>query len=116
MTMRNYLQNGHVITVTAPTSGIASGDGLLIGSIFGIAAYASSEGDPVELATTGIYQLPKESTAVLTVGAPVSWDDSAKLVDAPAAGLFPIGIAVETAGNGVASVAVRLDGVATAAA
>jgi len=37
-------------------------------------------------------------------------------VTTPAAGRFPIGIAVEAAGNGVTSVAVRLDGVATAAA
>ncbi len=34
----------------------------------------------------------------------------------PAAGRIPIGVAVEAAGNGITSVAVRLDGVATAAA
>jgi len=46
---------------------------------------------------------------------PVSWDNPAKEVTTPAAGRFPIGVAVEAAGSGVTSVAVRLDGVATAA-
>jgi predicted RecA/RadA family phage recombinase len=81
-----------------------------------IAAYSSAEGDPVELSTIGLFQLPKASAAVLTVGARVAWDNTAKEVTTPAAGRFPIGVAVEAAGNGITSVAVRLDGVATAAA
>ena len=114
--MKTYIQNGHVITVATPAGGIASGDGLIVGSIFGIAAYSAAEGDPLELATTGIYKLPKATAAVLTVGARVAWDNTAKQVNAPGAGRFPIGIAAEAAGNGITSVAVRLDGVATAAA
>ncbi|PQO21832.1 hypothetical protein C2I36_16245 [Rhodobacteraceae bacterium WD3A24] len=114
--MKTYIQNGHVITATAPAGGITSGDALITGSIFGIAAYSAAEGDPVELATTGVYKLPKASAAVLAVGARVAWDNTAKEVTTPAAGRFPIGVAVEAAGNGVTSVAVRLDGVATAAA
>ena len=114
--MKNYLQNGHIVRVTTPAGGIASGDALIVGSIFGIAAYSSAEGDPVEFSTTGVFQLPKASAAVLTVGARVEWDNTAKEVTTPASGLFPIGVAVEAVGNGVTSVAVRLDGVATAAA
>lgn len=114
--MKNYLQNGHILRVTTPAGGIASGDALIVGSIFGIAAYTSAEGEPVELSTTGVFQLPKASTAVLAIGARVAWDNTAKEVTAPAAGRFPIGVAVEAAGNGITSVAVRLDGVATAAA
>ena len=67
--MKNYLQNGHIVRVTTPAGGIASGDALIVGSIFGIAAYSSAEGDPVELSTTGVFQLPKASAAVLAVGA-----------------------------------------------
>jgi len=114
--MQNFIQNGHIIRVTAPAGGIASGEGLIVGSIFGIAAYSSTEGDPVELGTTGAYQLPKASAAVVTVGSRVAWDNTAKNINVPGAGRFPVGIATEAAGNGVTSVAVRLDGVATAAA
>lgn len=63
-----------------------------------------------------VYKLPKATAAVLTVGARVSWDDTANQVNTPDAGRVPIGVAVEAAGNGVTSVAVRLDGIATAAA
>ena len=111
--MQNYIQNGHVITVTTPAGGVAAGEGAIIGNIFGIAAYSAAVGEPVELATTGVYQLPKATAAVLTVGARVAWDNTAKNINVPGAGRFPVGIATEAAGNGITSVAVRLDGVAT---
>ena len=114
--MQNYIQNGHVITVATPAGGIASGEGLIVGNIFGIAAYSAAEGDPVELAITGVYKLPKATAAVLTVGARVAWDNTAKNINAPGAGRFPVGVATEAAGNGITSVAVRLDGVGTVAA
>ncbi len=113
--MQNYIQNGHVITVAAPTGGIASGEGLILGNIFGVAAYSAAEGDPVELATTGVYKLPKATAAVLTVGARVAWDNTAKNINVPDTGRFPVGIATEAAGNGITSVTVRLDGVGTVA-
>lgn len=114
--MQNYIQNGHVITVTTPAGGILSGEGLIVGNIFGIAAYSAAEGEPLELAITGVFKLPKATAAVLTVGAPVAWDNTAKNINVPGAGRFPVGVATEAAGNGITSVAVRLDGVATLAA
>lgn len=108
--MKTYIQNGHVITVPTPSGGVASGEGLIVGNIFGIAAYTSAEGDPVELGTTGVYQPPKATAAVLAVGARVAWDNTAKQVNTPGAGRFPIGIATEAVGNGITSAAVRLDG------
>ena len=114
--MQNYIQNGHVITVTTPAGGITSGEGLIVGSIFGVAAYSAAEGDMLELVTTGVYKLPKATAAVLTVGARVAWDNTAKNINVPGAGRFPVGVATEAAGNGVTGVAVRLDGVATVAA
>jgi predicted RecA/RadA family phage recombinase len=69
-----------------------------------------------ELFTTSMFQLPRASAVVLTVSARVVWDNTAKEVTARAAGRFPGAVAVETAGNGLTSSAVRLDGVAPAAA
>lgn len=114
--MQNHIQKGDVITVPAPVGGITSGEGTIIGNIFGLAAYAAAAGEPVELATTGVYQLPKATAAVLTVGARVAWDNTAKNINVPGTGRFPVGIATEAAGNGITSVAVRLDGVGTVAA
>ena len=114
--MQNYIQNGQVITVAAPAGGVTSGEGLIVGNIFGVAAYSAAEGDPLELATTGVYKLPKATAAVLTVGARVAWDNTAKNINVPGTGRFPVGIATEASGNGVTGVAVRLDGVATVTA
>jgi predicted RecA/RadA family phage recombinase len=114
--VKTFIQNGDVITVTAPAGGVASGEGVVVGALFGIAAFTAAEGEAVEIATRGVYILPKEPTAVIAVGDRVSWDDAAKQIKLPAVGLYPVGIATEAAGNGITTVRVRLDGVATAAA
>lgn len=114
--MKIHIQKGDIITVPAPAGGIASGEGAIIGNIFGIAAYAAVAGEPLELATMGVYQLPKASAAVLAVGTRVAWDNTAKNINVPGAGRFPVGVATEAAGSGITNVAVRLDGVAAVAA
>jgi len=52
--MKNFVQPGNTITLTAPYA-VASGDGLLVGSIFGIAAGDAALGEPVETALVGIF-------------------------------------------------------------
>ena len=114
--MKNFIQHGHYLTVPAPAGGATTGEGLLSGNLFGVVTYSAGPGESLELAISGVYMLPKSTAAVLTVGARVAWDNTAKEVNTPGAGRFPIGIATEAAGNGITSVAVRLDGVATVAA
>ena len=45
--MKTYIQNGHMVRVTAPVGGIIAGDCIIVGSIFGVAAITSVENDPV---------------------------------------------------------------------
>ncbi len=114
--MKNFIQNGDMISVTAPAGGIVSGQGIVVGSLFGVAAKAAAEGESVEIATVGVYELPKAPATVIAQGARVAWDDAAKQVALPGVGMHPIGAAVLAAGNGPTTVRVRLDGVATVAA
>jgi predicted RecA/RadA family phage recombinase len=114
--MKNFIQRGDMITVTAPTGGVTSGQGVLVGNLFGVAATTAAEGESAEIATIGVYELPKLVSAVIAACARVAWDNTAKQVVLPATGMVPIGIATVAAGNGIATVRVRLDGVATAAA
>ncbi len=114
--MKNFIQDGDMISVTAPAGGIASGQGIVTGSLFGVATKSAAEGESVEIATTGVYELPKAPATVIGQGARVAWDDAAKQAVLPGAGLYPIGIAALAAGNGATIARVRLDGVATAAA
>ncbi|MGE5536553.1 MAG: DUF2190 family protein [Acidobacteriota bacterium] len=114
--MKNFIQRGDVITVTAPTGGVTSGQCVLVGNLFGVATTTAAEGESIEIATVGVYELPKLVSAVIAAGTRVAWDDTAKEVVLPATGMVPIGIATVAAGNGIGSVRVRLDGVSTAAA
>ena len=84
--MKNAIQDGCVMTVAAPTGGITSGSGVLFGNLFGIAATAAAEGEPLEVVTTGVFRLAKASAAVLTMGSRVAWNAAAKAVNVPASG------------------------------
>jgi predicted RecA/RadA family phage recombinase len=114
--MKNYIQNGDMITVTAPVGGVTSGQCLLVGSLFGIVAASAAEGEAVEIATTGVFDLPKDAAMVIDPGDRIAWDDTAKEIALPGVGLYPVGIAVTAAGNGTTTVRVRLDGIGTIAA
>jgi predicted RecA/RadA family phage recombinase len=52
--MKNFIQPGDVITVTAPTGGISSGDGIVIGNLFGICSTDADQTEVVELSLTGV--------------------------------------------------------------
>ncbi len=113
--MKNFVQNGHMITVPAPTGGIKSGTGMIVGNLFGIASMSSAEGKNVEIATTGVFDLPKAANTTFTLGQLVSWDAANGQVVAPATGMYPIGVSIYDAGNGTTTAWVRLDGVSVAA-
>jgi predicted RecA/RadA family phage recombinase len=114
--MTNYIQESRMITLAAPAGRLVSGAGVIIGNLFGIASRTVLVGEQVAISTEGVYELPKLASAVIAAGVRVWWDDTAKQINVPAVGRFPVGTAIEAAGNGIAIVRVRLDGVSTAAA
>jgi predicted RecA/RadA family phage recombinase len=107
--MRNFVQEGDTLTLTAPAA-IVSGAGVLIGSIFGVAAGTVAIGESVDLVTEGVFTMNKVSAQAITVGAKVYWDDATKLVTTISAGNTLIGVAVEAAANPSGTIAVRLNG------
>lgn len=114
--MKNYLSEGDVVTVAAPVGGVSSGDGVLVGALFGVAAADVAAGDPAALATVGVFSLPKRLSASFASGAVVAWTLPEAYADVAGTGRYPIGVAVDPAGAGTSAVNVRLNGVATAAA
>ncbi|WP_315772985.1 MULTISPECIES: DUF2190 family protein [unclassified Bradyrhizobium] len=72
--MKNKIQHGKVLTFTAPAGGAVSGNGYLIGVIFGVAAISADEGQPFELDREGVYTLPKKTGEAWTEGAALYWD------------------------------------------
>ncbi|ODA67103.1 hypothetical protein A7A08_01849 [Methyloligella halotolerans] len=61
--MKNFVQPGNTITVPAPTA-VASGDGVLVGSLFGVANYDAAPGEAVEIDAIGVFDLPKAEEAI----------------------------------------------------
>jgi predicted RecA/RadA family phage recombinase len=109
--MRNYIQPGHAITLAAPY-GVASGDGLLVGSIFGVASHDASTGAEVEAQLTGVVEITKVGTQAWTAGARVYWDDTNRRATNVATDNTLIGVAVLAVGAGAEEVVgrVRLNG------
>lgn len=107
--MRNFIQTGDIVTVAAPAN-VSSGDGVLVGTLFGIAATDAESGDDVAIKTMGMFTLPKASAQAWTVGALIYWDGSvATTADGSGANTL-IGKAMAIAANPSGSGVVRLNG------
>lgn len=75
--MKNFVQTGDVIGVTAPAN-VAAGVGVLVGSVFGVAVNAALSGAKVEVATRGVFNLAKTAAEAWTEGAVLYWNDTTK--------------------------------------
>ena len=96
--MKTYVQPGHVVTLSAPYA-VASGDGLLVGSLFGIATHDAASSAEVETQLTGVVDMAKAASQAWIVGAKVYWDNTAKVATITATGNVLIGAAMLAVGN-----------------
>ena len=100
--MKNFVQAGNILTLPAPYA-VASGDGALIGAIFGVAQKAAASGEEVAFLVTGVLDLPKAPSQAWAVGAKVYWDNTARVCTTTATGNTLIGAAVKAVGNTAAA-------------
>lgn len=96
--MKNYVQPAESLDIIAPIGDITSGQGLLIGKIFGVVSYDAIAGDPAVIRTNGVYILPK-ATGAITAWAKVYWDNSAKKVTTVVSGNTFVGYAIAVAAS-----------------
>lgn len=97
--MRGYIQPGNTITLPAPYA-VASGDGLLVGAIFGIATGSAALNAEVETLTEGVVELRKAPSQAWAVGARIYWDNAARLATTVVASNTLIGAATEPVAGG----------------
>lgn len=107
--MKNFHQKGDRIVVDAPAGGALSGDGVLVGAVFGVAEHHADEGAPLVLVLVGVFDLPKTEAQAWTQCAPVYWDADAKVCTTAAAAGPLIGVAWEAAADPSPSGLVRLN-------
>ena len=115
--MKNYVQEGERITVTVAAGSdavdLSSGDGYLIGSLFGVATYDAAIGESVELQVEGVVDIAKTSAEAWTVGQKIYWNAATGLATSTASSNKQIGVAVAVAINPSSSCNVRLSGAFT---
>lgn len=107
--MKNFVAVGDTVTVPAAAA-TESGAGVLVGALFGVAVNAAALGAPLQLMTTGIFDLPKTSAQAWTIGARVYWDAENSRVTTGASGNTLIGVAAAVAANPSPRGLVRLNG------
>ncbi len=97
--MKNYIQPGHTLTLAAPYDA-ASGQGLLVGAIFGIATHDAGEGAEIKAQLTGVVEIAKAASQAWSVGDKVYWDNTNRRATTVATDNTAVGVAVLPVGAG----------------
>lgn len=108
--MKNFIQPGNVITLPAPYN-LTSGQGFLVGAVFGVAANDALQGAPVEAARAGVFALSAVAADTLATGDKVYWDNTAKRITKTATNNVLVGAAAAPKSGTETSATVLLDGV-----
>jgi predicted RecA/RadA family phage recombinase len=96
---KNFIAPGERLVVTAPYA-LLSGQGALVGSIFGVAEHDALIGTDVTLVLEGIWELVKAPSQAWTTGVRVYWDDAAKVATTTVATNKLIGVAAAAVAGG----------------
>lgn len=109
--MKNFVQPGKVVTAIAPNGGVNSGQLVVIGTMFGVAAGKALSGAEVELQMGGVFDLPKTTGASMSIaaGAVVYWDNTGKAATNSATSNTKIGVSLIATANADATIRVRLN-------
>ncbi len=109
--MKTFVQPGDIVTVTAPAA-VVSGQGVLVGLLFGAAVRAAASGAPVDIVVEGVVTLPKATGTAINEGVRVFWDNAAGNVTTTATSNNCIGWAVGPGNyaSGATTISVKLGG------
>lgn len=110
--MKNFVQHGDTLDMTAPAGGVIGGTAYLIGALFGVAVASADAGVKFSFRLVGVYTLPKATGEAWTEGAIVYWDNTAKKLTTTSEGNTKVGTAASAAASGDSTGVARLNGVA----
>ena len=95
--MKNFVQPGDILSLTAPAGGVVSGKAYLTGALLVVAVHSADAGGPFEGAVNGVFTLPKATGSAWTEGAKLYWNDTSKYVTVTATDNTFIGYAAAAA-------------------
>lgn len=109
--MKNFVQDGNIITVVAPYA-LASGDGAIVGSAFGVATGTAANGAQAEIFVgMGVVALTALTTDTGAVGTKMYWDNAARRATVTLTGNALIGVLTVAKTASDATATIRLNGV-----
>lgn len=99
--MKNWIKPANVVTLIAPYA-LKSGEGMLVGSLFGVATTDAASGAEVEAALKGQVALKKAAGASTggAQGAKAYWNDTTKVVTAVVGSNTLIGVFAKVIADG----------------
>ena len=106
--MKNYVQQGDTLTLTAPYA-VNAGDAVLVGKIFAVAIANVANGADGEFVAEGVFDLPALSTDTPAQGAVLYWDSANKRLTTTASGNTRVGVATVAKTNGATTARIKLD-------
>lgn len=77
--------------------GVLSGQGVLVGALFGVTAVDGVQNAVIECQTKGVFDITKEPALAITVGARLFWDNTNRRLTTTATGNFQVGLATVAA-------------------
>ena len=88
--MKNFIKEAETLTVISPYA-VASGDGVLVGSIFGVAQTSAAINTEVEICRIGQVTLKAKNADTATQGAKAYWDNTNREITTTSAGMVLVG-------------------------
>lgn len=108
--MRNFIQPGQIVTVIAPAN-LTSGQGVLVGALFGVATGDALQGTPVEICRSGVFSLGAVTADTGVAGDKAYWDNNNRRITKTATNNTLVGALTATKSGTEGTAAVLLDGV-----
>ena len=105
----NLFADGDRTELTSPYA-VTSGQGMLVGTLFGVALSSVAISTPVAVAHVGIWDITKEPSLAISAGARVFWDNANRRVTTTTTSNVCIGHATVAALAADTTVRVRLAG------
>lgn len=113
---KTQASRGDILTLTAPSGGVVSGAGVMIGGLFVVPIADAAEGEQFAGARAGAHWLTKTSGQSWSEGDQIFFNSSnGRTTNVSAVGLFPIGAAGADAASADGTGVVVLDGTYTEA-
>ena len=105
---KNFIENGEAIKITAKST-VKSGDLIVLGDLAVVALTDIAKGEVGAASAVGVWELKAQSADVISQGATVYWNDSAKEVTITAGSNTAIGKAWSESPATSTLVAVKLN-------